>query len=116
VLGPSDAAAVGRLAGRQIGMQYHDVVVGEILEMADAPLADVIERLAVATGEDVSRDGEVVRTTGWRLQQDDPWPIEAFEAWNGLWEGLAALHGTPPGTPLSGRRTGAGIEWRITDG
>ena len=35
VLGPADAAAVGRLAGRQIGMQYHDVVI-ELLDMADA--------------------------------------------------------------------------------
>jgi len=109
VLGPADAAAVGRLAGKQIGMQYHDIVVGDILDMMDAPLADIIERLAVATGEDVTRDGDAVRTAGWRLQQDDPWPVEAFEAWNGLWEGLAALHGSS----LSGRRSGAGIEWVI---
>ncbi len=57
----------------------------------------------------MTRDGDVVRTAGWRLQQDDPWPVEAFEAWNGLWEGLAALHGSS----LSGRRSGAGIEWVI---
>ena len=114
VLGPADAAAVGRLAGRQIGMQYHDVVV-DLLDMADAPLADVLVRLAAAMGEDVavSASGDVISVASWRLAARETWPPEAFEAWHGLWEGLAALHGDPPGAALAGRRVGPGYEWRL---
>jgi hypothetical protein len=111
VLGPADAAAVGRLAGRQIGMQYHDIVV-DLLDMADAPLADVLVRLATAMGEDVSVDGDVISVATWRLAAGETWAPEAFEAWHGLWEGLAALHGDPPGATLVGRRVGPGYEWR----
>jgi hypothetical protein len=111
VLGPADAGHVGRLAGRQIGMQYHDIVV-DGLDMADAPLTDVLARLAMAMGEEVTAGDGVVRTAGWRLAQGERWPAEAFAAWNGLWEGFAALHGPPPGVTLETRRVGDGIEWR----
>ncbi len=111
VLGPADAEHVGRLAGRQIGMQYHDVVVGG-LDMLDAPLAEVLARLAMAMGEEVTMGDGVVRTAGWHLAQGERWAPEAFVAWNGLWEGLAALHGPPPGVSLDTRRVGNGIEWR----
>jgi len=110
VLGVADAAHVGHLAGRQIGMQYHDDVVAG-LAMADAPLVDVLVRLAVAMGDDVTVDGDDVRSAGWRLRGDDPWPPEAFTAWHGLWEGFAALHGA--GAVLDGRLTGAGFEWTL---
>ncbi len=112
VLGPADAAAVGRLAGRQIGMQYHDIVV-DLLDMADAPFADVLVRLATAMGEEVRVDGDVISVASWRLAAGEQWPGEAFEAWHGLWEGLAALHGDPPGVTLGGRRVGPGYEWRL---
>ena len=112
VLGPADAAAVGRLAGRQIGMQYHDVVL-ELLDMADAPLADVLVRVAAAMGEDVTKAGGVVSIASWRLGADETWHPAAFEAWNGLWEGFAALHGDPPGVELAGRRVGTGYEWTL---
>lgn len=112
VLGPFDAGQVGRIAGRQIGMQYHDIVV-EGLDMADAPLADVLARLATAMGDAPTVDGNVVRTSGWRVQADETWPPEAFEAWSGLWEGFALLHGGPTGTPLTTSRVGAGYEWRV---
>jgi hypothetical protein len=110
VLGPADAGHVGHLAGRQIGMQYHDDVVAR-LDMTDAPLVDVLARLAAAMGEDVAADGDVVRCAGWRLRGDDPWSPAAFTAWHGLWEGFAALHGT--GAVLDGRLTGAGFEWTL---
>jgi hypothetical protein len=110
VLGPADAAHVGHLAGRQIGMQYHDDVVAA-LDMVDAPLIEVLARLAAAMGEDVVVDGDVVACARWRLRGDDPWPPAAFTAWHGLWEGFAALHGT--GAVLDGRLAGAGFEWLI---
>jgi hypothetical protein len=110
VLGVADAAAVGHLAGRQIGMQYHDDVVAS-LGMADAPIVDVLARLATAMGEDVTVDRDVVRCAGWRLRGDDPWHPAAFTAWHGLWEGFAALHG--PGDELEGALVGDGFEWRV---
>jgi len=110
VLGPADAAHVGHLAGRQIGMQYHDEVVGA-LGMADAPLVDVLARLAAAMGEDVVVDGDIVRCAGWRLRGEDPWPPAAFTAWQGLWEGFAALHGA--GSELDGRLVAGGYEWVV---
>jgi hypothetical protein len=110
VIGVADAAHVGRLAGRQIGMQFHDDVVAA-LGMADAPLVDVLARLATAMGEEVTVQDGAVRTSGWRLRGDERWPSAAFEAWNGVWEGLAALHG--PGSVLQGRLVGGGFEWRL---
>jgi hypothetical protein len=110
VLGPADAVHVGRLAGRQIGMQYHDDVVAG-LGMADAPLVDVLARLAAAMGEEVTLEGGAVFTSGWRLAGGEAWPPAAFDAWHGLWEGFAALHGS--GATLDGRRLGAGFEWRV---
>ena len=35
----------------------------------------------------------VVRQVGWRLADGLSLPEESFEAWNGLWEGLAAMEG-----------------------
>ena len=110
VLGVADAAHVGRLAGRQIGMQYHDEVVAG-LDMAGAPLVDVLARLAAAMGEEVTVAGGTVSTARWRLRAAERWPAAAFEAWNGLWEGIAALHGV--GSVLDGRLVGGGFEWRI---
>jgi hypothetical protein len=110
VLGPADAAHVGGLAGRQIGMQYHDDVVAG-LGMAEAPLVDVLARLAAAMGEEVTVSGSVVRAARWRLRGGEPWHPAAFGAWHGLWQGFAALHGA--GSVLEGRLAGAGYEWDV---
>ncbi len=114
VIGPADAAHVGHLAGRQIGMQYHDDVVAG-LGMTDAPLVDVLVRLATAMGEDVSvsvsADGATITSRGWRLRGGETWSPAAFEAWHGLWEGFAALHGS--GAALAGRLAGPGFEWQV---
>ena len=93
-------------------MQYHDIVV-DMLEMGDAPLVDVLVRLAAAMGEDVTVTGDVVTVASWRLAAGETWPGAAFGAWNGLWEGFAELHGAPPGASLTGRRAGAGYEWHV---
>lgn len=109
VLGTADTAHVGRLAARQIGMQYHDVVV-DMLDMADAPFAAVLARLARAQGDTVEVDGAVVRQQGWRLGRGEQWPPEAFTAWAGLYEGMAALHGCAVDFARQGNTT----TWRIS--
>jgi hypothetical protein len=99
VLGPADAGAIGRIAGRQIGMQYATTVVDR-LGMGGAPFAEVFAEvfaeLLRAGGDEVvvepGRDGAaLVRMTTWRVLGGLALPPEAFEAWNGLWEGLAAM-------------------------
>ena len=113
VLGPADAAAVGRLAGRQIGMQYHDIVV-DLLDMADAPLG----RRARAAGGGDGRGRRRSTATSCRSRRGgwppgETWPPEAFEAWNGLWEGFAALHGAPPGAALGRPPVGGASGTRV---
>jgi hypothetical protein len=110
VLGPADAAHVAGLAGRQIGMQYHDDVVAG-LGMAEAPLVEVLARLAAAMGEEVTVSGSVVRAARWRLRGSEQWHPAAFEAWHGLWAGFAALHRS--GSVLHGRLVDAGYEWEV---
>ena len=125
-LGPADAGAVGRIAGRQVAMQYHGAVMALLDGDSDvAPpahpetgaetgvgvrptqaaasdrRADFSGRLArlVAAGGDqatvVESDGpyHTVESGGWRLAEGLALPEEAFEAWNGLWEGLATMEG-----------------------
>ena len=97
VLGPADAGAVGRLAGRQVAMQYHPT----IMDMLDdgstqaAPFAVRFARLLRAQGDDVTVETggpyPVVRQSTWRLGAGLVLPEDAFDAWNGLWEGLAAM-------------------------
>jgi hypothetical protein len=91
VLGPADAASVGNIAARQIAMQYHGTVM-ELLG-GDAPFAERFARLLRAHGDDVEVSECVVRLRHWSLMQGVLVPPEAFDAWNGLWEGLAAMDG-----------------------
>ena len=95
-------------------MQYADTVA-EMLgaegstESAQGPrsFTRLIARLAAAQGDqvEVDVDGYVggggkdafVRQRTWRLMDGVALPPEGFEAWNGLVEGLAAVHGPPPG-------------------
>jgi hypothetical protein len=85
--------------------------------------AHLLARLARAQGERVSvetcGDGReaFVRQTSWNLLGGTVLPPEAFEAWAGLWEGLAAVHADPPGLRLDVlERLDLGdpyFEWRI---
>jgi hypothetical protein len=96
VLGPGDGAAVGRIAARQIAMQYHAAVMA-ILNPTGTPLP-FAERLArllsahgtPATSTTTGAEG-TVRLERWRMFDGVTVPPEVFEAWNGLWEGLAAM-------------------------
>ena len=93
VLGPGDAGAVGALAARQIGMQYHASVMSTI--GSDGTFADRFARLLRAHGDDVdvveTGTDTVVRLSRCSLIDDLALPAEGFDAWNGLWEGLAAM-------------------------
>lgn len=99
VLGPADAGAVGRVAARQIGMQYRPAVVDRLGGDPDGRLpvglfAQLLGRLLAGHGSrlDVTVDGDRVRLRRSELFDPDG-PAELFEAWNGLWEGLAAMDG-----------------------
>jgi hypothetical protein len=85
-------------------------------------------RLAEAQGDvvevDVEGDGEGprgsearLRQRSWRLLDGVALPPEGFEAWNGLVEGLAAVHGPPPGLRVDVlERLDLGdacFEWRV---
>lgn len=96
VLGPADAAAVGRIAGRQIGMQYHAWVMAS-LDADDSPFAERLAILLAAHGRTVEVDGggagsSTVALRRWEIF-DPATPSEAFECWNGMWEGMAAMEG-----------------------
>jgi hypothetical protein len=94
IFGPAEAAHLGRVTGRLIGMQFY----AEIAALLGAePGAEGFARLmaALAVGQDdaMEVDGCVVRQTSWRLMRGVPnLPDSAFEGWNGLLEGLLAVH------------------------
>ena len=94
IFGPAEAAHLGRITGRLIGMQFY----AEIAALLDVePGAEGFARLmaALAAGQDdaVEVDGAVVRQTSWRLMRGVPnLPDSVFEAWNGMLEGLLAVH------------------------
>jgi hypothetical protein len=128
VLGPADGGHIGRIAGRQIGMQYHDAIctaVGHACEPAQPvrSFAELWRRLARAQGDDTNYElqanGTVayIRQGGWRLGRDLKLPPAGFEAWMGLWEGLAAIHGRAEGVRLLAvQRMDLGdpqFEWRV---
>lgn len=117
VLGPADAGAIGRIAARQIGMQFHDAVCmqlahpRELVSGEAASFARLLVRLLAAQGDPASieenADGSVhVRTGAWRFARGLRLPAEGFEAWNGLWEGMAAVHGLRNGVTLNAVRRG----------
>ena len=127
VLGPGEAGHIGRITGRQVAMQYHDAIWA-LAGDGDKPSGPVsfsllFARLARAQGDDsaawVSEDGNeaFVRQHGWRLRGKSHFAPETFEAWNGLWEGLAAVHGPGLGLRIDAtERADLGddrFEWRI---
>ncbi len=103
VLGPADAGFVGRIAARQVAMQYRGTITGllepGVADVATGPaaFADRFARLLRAHGDPVEITAHgaypVVRQVGWKLADGLSLPEESFEAWNGLWEGLAAMEG-----------------------
>ena len=99
LLGPLEAAFLGRMTGRLIGAQFYRRIA-ELVGIDGRDAADfgqLIARLALAEGDvaQISAEADVVRIDrqGWRLAAG--WgrqPPELFEAWNGLWEGALLAH------------------------
>lgn len=95
-LGPADAVATGVVAARQIGMQYAPTVMALLGAGSSASFGQRLAMLLAANGDPVTFDAahavETVTMGSWRLLAGagavDP---GAFEIWNGLWEGLAAM-------------------------
>lgn len=130
VLGPADAGHIGRVAGRQIGMQFHDVICDGLQyprtpEDAVASFARLFTRIARAHGDtaeyELSSQGAsaLVRQSSWRFGAGLALPAEGFEAWNGIWEGIAAVHGKRSGVGLTTvQRLDIGdpvFEWRLRE-
>jgi hypothetical protein len=117
VLGPGDGAAVGRIAARQIAMQYHGAVMALLCPTGDAlPFGERLRRLLAAHGHPATvttGDDTVVRLERWRLFEDVDVPAEVFEAWNGLWEGLAAMEDLRLVVTARGDLGDDGFEWHI---
>ena len=114
VLGPADAAAIGRIAGKQIGMQYHDFICDELghprcPDNVVESFARLFTRLAQAQGDAASysiddNGNATVQQSNWRFGKGLGLPPEGFEAWNGLWEGIASVHGNRNGVGLTAVR------------
>jgi hypothetical protein len=128
VLGPADAGSIGRIAARQIGMQFHDFIcdrLGHAIRPTDAvkSFSELLVRLMRAHGDACTASevatgaGYAVRQSGWRFGAGLNLPSEGFEAWTGLWEGVAAVHGAyaPFAVSVMHRieRGEAALEWRI---
>ena len=96
VLGPADTRSVSTVVGHQIGMQFHPAVMD--LLGHDGTFAERLTRLLAGHGTPAERqslapadDGERVRLDRWRLFDASTTHAVVFEAWNGLWDGLAAM-------------------------
>ena len=108
VLGVADAAALGRLAARQIAMQYHGALFA-----GPGPFAARLARLLAAHGAPVELDGDVVRLAQWRMFDGVIAPPEVFDAWNGLWEGFAAMESQQLWVTARLDRGDDAFEWRV---
>lgn len=95
-LGPADATSTGVVAGRQIGMQFAPAVMDLLGAEPGVSFGQRLGLLLAAQGDpvevDTSAGSERIRMGSWRLL-DGAGPIDpcAFEIWNGLLEGLAAM-------------------------
>ncbi|MGE0697577.1 MAG: hypothetical protein AB7O57_00620 [Hyphomicrobiaceae bacterium] len=98
-LGPASAAHIGRTTGRLIGAQLYHETVALLGLSGDSPesFAELIVRLAAGDGDEAialpQQGSVVVRRRSWRLVRGLPPQSPAvLEAWNGLLEGLLAVH------------------------
>ena len=95
VLGPADTRSVATVVGHQIGMQFHQRVMGML--GSGTPLADRLGRLLAGHGPTCEVDPTAgrarLRLAAWRLFDAEAVHPVVFEGWNALWEGLAAMEG-----------------------
>ena len=119
VLGPADTGSTGRIAARQIAMQYHATVMTLLQPAGEAPpFAERFARLLRAHGDEAEvtgGDGEaIVRLPRWGLLDGVSAPPEAFDAWNGLWEGLAEMEDHRLQLTHRRDRGDAAFAWRVS--
>lgn len=100
LFGPAEAAHLGNITGRLIGMQHYDETAARLGVSGGGAEAfcRYMAGFAAAEGDDCEwssdRDGAcTLRRAGWRLFRGVPHvPSAAFDAWNGLWEGALMVH------------------------
>ena len=118
LFGPDETRAHLGHAARLIGMQLYDETAALIgVEPGAAQsFGAYLAALAAAQGEviEMAEGGGavVLHQTGWKLMDGIEPHAAAFEAWNRLWEGAAAVHNRR--LTLTAKRMSDGIEWRIT--
>lgn len=118
--GPAEGRFLGHVTGRLVGMQVADEVAARLGTSTGTGLeafTEVLARLLRAQGETAVVDGPgMVRQSTWRLLRGaGPQPLEVFDAWSGLFEGLALLWDRRALVQV-GERLDAGDEafvWRI---
>jgi hypothetical protein len=98
LVGPVVGGQLAELAGRQIGMQFYDATA-RTLGIAGSSAADFARYLsAMSRGQGdapewaVEDDQARVWQPGWRLMDGLQLPLQAFDAWTGLWRGALAVH------------------------
>lgn len=99
IFGPAEAAQLGRITGKLIGMQFYDEMVATLGRVEPGPAGFARLFAALAAGQDDACEIEagqrsaVMRQTTWRLMRGvSAVPDSVFEGWNGLFEGLLAVH------------------------
>lgn len=99
IFGPAEAAHLGRVTGRLIGMQFYAEIAQTLGGTEPGPRGFANLLAALAAGQDdaceIDAGGEsaLVRQTSWRLMRGvADVPDSVFEGWNGLIEGLLAVH------------------------
>lgn len=99
LFGPAEAAFLGNITGKLIGMQFYDATAARfgIAPGGADGFGALMAALAAGQGDTltVARDGDalLLRQPGWRLMRGLGAVSPAvFDGWNGLWEGLLAVH------------------------
>jgi hypothetical protein len=115
LLGPEEARFIGRISGLQIGMQcYRDIATRLVVDdRSAASMANLLNSLLAAQGEDVSRDGLRVTQRGSRLFRGLAVHDAADDAVAALWEGLTAAHNRF--LRLTRRRDGEVTHWHVAE-
>lgn len=86
---------------RLIGLQFHAPLAADLgfatnlsegSSRSAGLFAQWLEVVLRGHGEDVARDGAIVRVRGWRMGEGVDAAADAFKAWNELWIGACAAH------------------------
>lgn len=106
LFGPAEAADLGRTTARLVAMQSYDDIAGLLAPTQGAEgFSHLAQRLLAAQDDDCRLTANGFRQTTWRLMRAVPAvPDSVFPAWNGLLEGLLAVHDRFLRLDVRGRR------------